>query len=246
MDQQTKPKKKKKRIWLYILSGLLVIILGFAGYVLYEFKIKQYDVADPVVDEIIEENYVIDLPDGNKMIIDKEGNIVEEKGTTETVAEESDTETSTQTETDTESSTGRDQATNNNNNSGTPATSKPKPEKPTVASIKQKYMPAIQALESQANTKINGLVQQAKNEYVAKKSNGESISFGYFYNKYLGAADALEQSTDAAFNSIISVVENELVNNGFSKDHVNSLRTEYEATKEARRSNLYNKALEML
>lgn len=244
-DQQSTP-KKKKRIWLYILSGFLLILLGIAGFIVYEFKIKQYDVADPVVDEIIDENYVIELPDGKQLVIDKEGQIVEE------IAGE--TPSTTDTNAQPTGSTGNGVVSNSNdigssntnnnetNNNETDQTTK----KQSVASIKEKYKPTLEALQAQANSKITGIIEQAKGEYVSKKSNGESISFGYFYNKYMGAADALEASTDAAFNSIITIIESELEQNGYSRTHVSTLREEYNAMKETRRSNLLNKALELL
>ncbi|MFY3790530.1 hypothetical protein ACOQFO_02240 [Ureibacillus sp. MALMAid1270] len=258
-DRSKKSKKKKKKIWLYVLSGFLLIILGLGGYIIYELKIKQYDVADPVVDELIEENYVIQLPDGSELVIDKEGNIVEEKPAESNAESTTANNTNSQTNESTENTNTGDTNTSNTNNQNQgatagkdnksqdkPTTNQPTEEKPTVATIKAKYMPTLEALEAQAETKINGLISQAKKEYSTKKSNGESISFGYFYNKYMGAADALEASTDAAFNSLIKVIENDFERNGFSKDHASSFRDEYNATKETRRSNLLKKALEVL
>ena len=50
------------------------------------WKIKEYDVADEQVDEIIKENITVDLPDGTKLVLDSEGNIIEEVAPTTTDA----------------------------------------------------------------------------------------------------------------------------------------------------------------
>src|SRR5690606_8731231 len=104
--------------------------------------------------------------------------------------------------------------------------------KPTVAQIKQKYMPTIKDLETQANNNLDSLIGKAFSEYQAKKKNDEKISVGYFYNKYMNAALQIESSTDAVFNSIVTIVEKDLEENGFDKGHAQSLRDEYEAAKE--------------
>lgn len=253
------PKKKKRKIWLYILLTFGLIILAGAGYIFYELKIKQYDVADPVIDELIEEEFVIDLPDGKQIVLDKDGKIIEERSGSASTTGGTETEPS-------ESANNTDRLITNSASNGSgdsvseygqsEETSKPsdqsnltKPvneEKPTVSSIKEKYMPTLEALQVQANEKINGLVGQAYSEYVAKRQKGEEVSFGYFYNKYIGAADTLEASTDAVFNSIMTIIESELAANGFNKEHADSFRDEYNAQKEQRRNALMNKALEAL
>ena len=84
-------------------------------------------------------------------------------------------------------------------NPGSSSTGSSKPavaeQKPTVTSIKQKYAPMFENLQSQADGKLNALTERAKKEYSDKKDNGEKIDFGYFYNKYAGAAKGLEAQT---------------------------------------------------
>ena len=116
-------------------------------------------------------------------------------------------------------------------------------QKPTVASIKQKYAPTFGALQSQADGKLNALVGRAKSEYSTKKANGESIDFGYFYNKYVGAANGLEAQTDAVFNGVISAVQKDLTANGYDKSYAQSFIDEYNAKKKARRDSLLSKAM---
>jgi len=246
-------KKKKKKLWLYILVTFLLIVFGITGYIFYELKLKHYDIADPVVDQIIDENYVVELPGGNQVMIDKEGNILEEvskepsekpdpiaNNSTQPNVSSGNTNQNTTTKPNTSAPT-----TGNTQSQNKPETTKQTNEKPSVASIKEKYLPTLKALEEQANTKINGLLEQAKQEYKTKKSNGKSISFGYFYNKYYGAAEKLEKNSDAAFNSIMKIVESELETSGYSKVHAQSFREEYNSMKEKRKNSLLSKALEL-
>lgn len=244
-----KKKRKKNRMkkWLrttLILALVLVAIVG--GYALYEFKLKTYDIADEKVDEIIEDNYTIELPDGTEITLDRDGEIVKETSSQivssnqenanpsesissgqNTVSNSSDEKTAISASLPKENKEGNDTSAKTIEN-----------KKPTVKSIKEKYRPALEALQSQASSRINNLIGNAKSEYVQKQANGESISPGYFYNKYMGAANSLEASTDAAFNSLIKIVENDLAKNGYDKSHAQSFREEYATSKEALRSNL--------
>ena len=98
-------------------------------------------------------------------------------------------------------------------------------------------------LQAQANGRIDALVGRALAEYQGKKASGESVNYAYFYNKYSSAASELEGRTDTVFYQLISVIEKELESNGYGKSHAQSLVSEYEAQKEARRDALLNKAM---
>ena len=106
----------------------------------------------------------------------------------------------------------------------------------TVAQIKQKYQPAMNELEAQANARINGLVGRAKNEYSTKKANGESISYSYFYSKYTSAAAEAESRTDTVFYGVLNAMKSELKANGLAESHADSFIADYEARKDARKS----------
>lgn len=225
-----------KRVWKYILLVFVLLVVSIGGYGLYIFKFKEYDVADPEVEEIIEDPYVITLPDGTEIVVDKEGNIIEERKD-EPAEENSDGSQNedTQSEDPTPSENDPNQVTGDSEQ-----------QRLTVAEIKEKYIPSLKELENQANSNLDALIQKAYDEYSAKRANGESIDIGYFYNKYMGAADGLEARTDAAFNALMTIIENELEENGYSKAHAQSLRDDYNAAKEERRSNLLKKAKEYL
>lgn len=225
-----------KRVWKYILLVFVLLVVSIGGYGLYIFKFKEYDVADPEVEEIIEDPYVITLPDGTEIVVDKEGNIIEERKD-EPAEENSDGAQNeyTQSENSTSSENNPNQVTGDSEQ-----------QRLTVAEIKEKYIPSLKELENQANSNLDALIQKAYDEYSAKRANGESIDIGYFYNKYMGAANGLEARTDAAFNALMTIIENELEENGYSKAHAQSLRDDYNAAKEERRSNLLKKAKEYL
>lgn len=113
----------------------------------------------------------------------------------------------------------------------------------TVSTIKGKYKPTINELQSQVDGKINSLIGRAKNEYATKKANGESVNYAYFYNKYMSAAEGLEAQTDAVFNGVVSSLEKDLQANGYDKSYSKSVRDEYAAQKKARRDSIMNKAM---
>ncbi|SER71271.1 hypothetical protein [Psychrobacillus sp. OK032] len=232
---------KKLKIFFIV---ALVIILGAGGYLLYMFKFKEYDVADEEVSEIVADPYKVELPDGSTLIIDEQGEVVVE----ETGSSENNTNTvTTSGSANSEKLAGKtagsstDLTSTENNTSGTTTTSSN--EKPTVASIKDKYRPALEGLEAQADSKINALIGHAVSEYNGKKANGEKVDFGYFYNKYTAAAGNLEASTDTVFYAVIGAVEKDLAANGYDKSYAQNFKDEYEATKKARRDGILKKAL---
>lgn len=216
---------KKFKVFLLV---ALVIVLGAGGYLLYMFQFKEYEVADETVKEIVEEPYKVELPDGSTIVIDENGEVVIESATSE---EGSNTETTAEPPSNSTSA--------GNGTTGTTTST----EEPTVVIIKDKYKPALEGLEGQADAKINALVGRAKSEYQDKQANGEKIDYGYFYNKYMSAANDLEANTDTTFDAVLNVVENDLAANGYDESYAQSFKEEYEATKKARRDSLLNKAL---
>ena len=264
----------KMRILKWLLLSLGIVILLGGSYILYEFKFKTYDVADEKVDEIVEEGYEIQLPDGTSMKVGNDGRIIEENN--EAIAKEEEAETEKKVENDVPvANAAPKESTTSSENTAPPvkkeqtetvvkeeepvekeaAPAKPanpqpsnppaaKPAPVTAESIKNKYRGSFVSLEEQAEARVNNLVAAAKKEYAQKKANGEKISAGYFYTKYMNSSSSLEASTDTAFENLMKVVEADLVANGFNKSEAQSFRTEYEQAKEQRRSSLMKKALE--
>lgn len=237
--------KKKFKIASILLG---IIVLCAAGYILYIMKFKEYDVADESVDEIIGETFEIELPDGSKITLNEDGEVLEDASTvTDSTSEDNETTSST----DSTISTTKNDGNVVTSTAGTTTKPTPKPTqpstpgneeaKPTVSSIKEKYTPAFHALEGQADTKLNALVGRAKNEYLSKKDNGEKIDYGYFYNKYTSAAAELEGRTDAVFTGVLKAVEKDLEKNGYDKSYANSFVEQYNAQKKSRKDSLMKK-----
>ncbi|GKW45345.1 hypothetical protein [Planococcus sp. NCCP-2050] len=296
-----------KKHWKKIVLVLGIIFLSVAGYLVYLFQFKEYDVADEQVDEITKENYEVELPDGSKIIVDGDGNVIEEGSDGSSADGSKDSSSETAAGTDGNSSEGSSSSNSESgaseggstgstsgtagtstSNGGTSSGSSDKASgsgsnsgsttgntgsngsgssnsgkgsaggsgnsgsgnsgsdagsgKVTVAQIKQKYEPSLADIENQANSRINGLVSRAKSEYDSKKANGESISYGYFYNKYMSAATELEGRTDTVFYAVLGSMKKELKANGLAESHADSLVSEYEARKEQRKSDLISKA----
>ncbi|WP_438296726.1 hypothetical protein [Sporosarcina sp. FA15] len=240
--------KKKLKIFLLI---LLIVLLATAGTLLYFFKFKEYDVADEEVAKIIEDPYTIEMPDGTTITVDANGEVVESVEPTLPPVTEGTSSEGTSTDGSEVKGTSTDGSKGGGTSSGDKAPSSTTGEsnttetipKPTVSTIKQKYVPTLENLQSQADSKLNTLVGHAKKEYSDKKASGESISYGYFYNKYVGAANGLEARTDAVFAGVIKGVEKDLVANGYDKSYAQNLIDDYNAKKKARKDSLLNKAM---
>lgn len=237
----------------YIAIAFAVIVLAVGGYLAYEFKFKTYDTADTEVDALLEESFEIELPDGSVIHVDKEGNVVEGKvdNSAQQTTEETDSTNGNGASTDSENSeptSANDDQTATNppkTEPGKDPASNPTPteEKVTVATIKAKYEQTFANLENQSRARLDALISQAYSEYSAKKKNGESISYGYFYQKYMGAATAVESATDATVKVMVGLVEKDLQENGFDKSYAQTFAEDYKTTKKALRDELMDKAL---
>jgi ABC-type cobalt transport system substrate-binding protein len=252
-----------KKVWKYILSFLLVIILATAGTIYYFLNVKTYDIADEEIKEIVESDFDIVLPGEENSLPsnnDENSNSNDSNGDTKSNETESDSEnssangvTSNSIDNKSSESTGNSQTDTNKSDKNT--TTKPnsnnQPNKnttptKTVKQIKDLYRPVFKSLQSQANGKVDSLVSRAIGEYRAQQSNGESISYSYFYQKYSSAGKELEAKTDDTFNYIYTALENELKSNGYSTSHAKDFRDQYEVSKKERESQLLSKAREAL
>ena len=223
------------RKFKYFLLVVLVLLLAVGGYITYELKFKQYDIADDNVDTIIDETFTIEMPDGTVLVVNKDGNIVEEAQSSNSQSNSSSVNAEKPNVTLTENK-------NSPSDENIRGTSGDRDEvKITVATVKDKYRSAFEMIESQSRERLNNLITQAKTEYSMKKANGESISYGYFYTKYMGAANSIEASTDATINALVEIVKQDLKKNGFTDTYAESFIVEYETTKEALRAEMWNK-----
>ncbi|KAB7707410.1 hypothetical protein F9802_06565 [Bacillus aerolatus] len=224
----------------FSLVALLVLAAGTGAAIYYFAKVKNYDVADQKVDEIIEKQYSIKLPDGTSLPegikkdadgsvwIDKNGHYILENGST--VAPEK-----WMTENSQLGNSGIASANTLADGGNDPN------KKVTVDTIKNRYASTFSNLQGQAENQLGTLVGQAKKEYTQKLANGEKINPAYFYQKYSNAADAVESKTDAAFNTVYNTLKNDLKNNNYSTSHAEPFKTSYENVKAQQRNELMKK-----
>ena len=201
-----------------IITILILLMAGVGGTAYYFLKVKTYDLSqDTVLEGISEEQYEIVLPPDMDLTKDGSNSLKEEiPSFTETV--------------------GQTQQENSQSSKS----------KVTVETIKEKYRPSFENLESQANGKIKALVDHAVSEYKEKKANGEKISVNYFLTKYKTAGEALEAKTDQAFEQVYGALQKELKANGFNPDEAVDVRASYEASKKERKNALLSSALDNL
>lgn len=210
------------RKWKIVLIGFVLIFFISLGTVYFYIKSTANDIViDCDIEEIIETQYTFELPEdrGSSPFFKKEEEASQITNESKIVHYNKEN---------------TNENAHTNNTEGTPAA--------TPEVILESYRPAIESLESQANRKINALVETAFSEYSAKKQTGEKVSIGYFYNKYSAAAKELETKTDQAFAYILSTIEADLEQNGFGVEHVKEYEEHYEAIKKERRAELLEKA----
>jgi hypothetical protein len=242
-----------KKVWKFLLLSLLVVILAVGGTIYYFLNVKTYEVADKEIEEITESDYEIVLPDIDEPTTpsdDSSNSDSKDQSSEESKSDSTTTNSNNSKNNSKSTSTASDNKKEETNSGSTSdkntSENQPKPVEVTVASIKEKYRPVFESLESQANAKIDGLVNRAISEYHQKKDSGESISVAYFFQKYTTAGKELESNTDDAFNYIYSSLQDNLKKHGYSPNHAQDFKDQYESAKRARESALLNKAREAL
>ncbi|MGI2327568.1 hypothetical protein [Planococcus sp. YIM B11945] len=244
-----------KKVGLFL--GMALFCLG--GYLVYLFEFKDYDVADAEVDDITNEEYVIELSDGSKIILDEFGNLIRKD---EPVASSGDNmddfnlfkprefmvdvfaakmaptkkievvAVANQKTAPVEKAkaSGAKSTTNSSTNST------------SLKHIKQKYQSAMVDIEVQSKARIYDLIDVAKEEFHGKETKNKTISYPYFYNKYTAAAADLEKRTDQIFYALLEAMKQDLKANGYSESTADSYAQEYEKRKNKLRNELLKKA----
>jgi hypothetical protein len=222
--------------WKIILSVVVLLLVAGAGTLYYFLNIKDYQTADAKVDEIVKNDFNVKLPSED----------VSEDGSGAEVTEQSSdlTADASGTVDPAVSATGTTQSQSTNKDAG--QVKKPSVVKLTAGAILEKYQPAFNDLQTQADGKLNALLSYAFSEYQTKKSNGDEVSYFYFYSKYNGAAKKLEASTDQSFDYIYNALVKELEKNGYSSNEAKSIKDHYQNLKKQRRSALMDKAVAYL
>lgn len=225
--------------WKIITSIIAFLLVVGAGTIYYFLDIKEYKTADTKVEDIVEDDYQVKLPDETP----QEGNsneVTDQQSDQQTVSQGSGT-AKAEFVANTNSSNRVVNKTNHTKNIAVKTSSKP-----TAASIIAKYQPTFQDLEGQADSKLNALLSYAFSEYQTKKASGEEISYFYFYSKYNSAAKKLEASTDSSFNYVYNALVKELEKSGYSSTDAKTIKEHYLSVKKQKRSSLMNRAVEQL
>lgn len=223
--------------WKIIVSIVVLIIAVGAGSIYYLLKIKDYETTDTKVDEIVEGNFDIKLPEGasnessGQPSADDGTDSQPEKSVTTTLDSTSGTETDTGTDTTVSKVTDDGKNTN-----------KEQKETVTAASIIEKYQPSFRDLENQAIGKLDALLSYALIEYNSQKEKGEDISYIYYYTKYNAAAKKLEAGADATFTYIYDELVKDLKKSGYDDSEAQAIKNQYASMKKERRSVLITKA----
>lgn len=250
------------KLWKKVILGLFAVLLLVAGYIFYIFFLKEYDTADEEVDTITKSEYDIVLPDVSST--PEETNSVETSEGDSLVTEEnkadSEGEATETVSTSPQKSSSSQEDTNKGQTEKTPQNSNQSDKKEntkndssqgsgsdlTANLIVELYRPSFENLQSQANSRIDALINKAISEYKQRKSSGQSISYGYFYQKYKSAADVLEEKTDTSFNVIIKSLEKDLEKHGFDSKQAQQFWDIYNNEKQKREDALLTKAKDLL
>lgn len=231
-----------------VLLLLGIVLICSAGYLIYLFGFKNYDIADAEVDNLTKEEYVIELADGSKIILDKQGNLIRHlEGNDEAIqmeqfrkgnpySETTDPAVASVTSENEKQKNAKDgdakESTEQVNAEKSAKSKQTKSTALTEKEVKKNYEPAIADIERQANASLNNLIDLAKEEYFKMEENAQEISYPYFYNKYSAAASKLEKRTDDVFYALMEVMRQDLKANGLPDDLPKSLSKEYENRKD--------------
>jgi hypothetical protein len=111
--------------------------------------------------------------------------------------------------------------------------------------VEDRYIAAMEAVQTQAESLLDDLINEAKFEYqnLTAEEKDDFFVTGKLASKYMARANELEAMIDEAVESLLADMKAELSANGFSTESVEALQESYEAAKKARREELLTKAL---
>ncbi|MBQ2613922.1 MAG: hypothetical protein IJB80_01150 [Clostridia bacterium] len=95
----------------------------------------------------------------------------------------------------------------------------------------------IYVLRSSFVGRLNGLVAQAKQEYI---NGGGSVSKGAILKRYMGIASGLEGQCDGQMESLLSQIKAELEKTGGDLSLIGQIRSTYQGEKRAKKAEILN------
>jgi|GEM_PF-2831036 len=111
------------------------------------------------------------------------------------------------------------------------------------------YSQALNQQKNQAFAMVDGLLGEAKAEYLTLTASGEAtaVNKGKLATEFLAKANVMEGQMDASFDSLVGTMEQQLLSEGIEPDIIIAkYRAEYNSIKEANRSALMAKAMAAL
>ena len=123
----------------------------------------------------------------------------------------------------------------------------PVPDPARIQTVVSSYEAGFAKLQAQGNSVIDGLIADAKAEYIALKESGAGKSaILNLAVSYMGKATAMEKEVDAGFTALLSGLSSELKAAGMAEKeiaaYVSELQAAYKVEKDARRNALLDKA----
>jgi hypothetical protein len=219
-----------RKKWL-IVTGACVLLLGSAGCFGYQFMFhREIRAADVHVDErffdfsdVINESQPTAAPG-----VSQSNQTSPQGASTNQPVSASGSSAATQTP-----------ATTNGVGTTTPNATPSQP--PTVGSIREKYYPRFEKLQSVAQSRLNQLISNAKQDYKKSKKTG-SPSLADLAATYTSAANKLQTSVDQAFYLILGQMKDELSQAGLPLDLADEAESVYQARKTQKKAELLGKA----
>ena len=248
-------KKKKKWIWLIVLSVVLLIaimlialaiwqrnniqaVLNYSKYSKTELEQKLSESHETLVEQI--EKYAPDLmrdfteeekrqiASGEKTKEEVVEAMIEERAQKMAAADKNGAESGNKT------SSSSNQA-NKNSQGAKPSSSGNAKE--TSEKIIGRYTAKIYSVRSKFVGQLNALEAQAKADYIRQKNQtGTAPSVSQMVSKYLGKASSLEKQCDSQMAGILSSLKSELKQNGMDTSIVSSIKAEYENEKSLKKA----------
>lgn len=108
------------------------------------------------------------------------------------------------------------------------------------------YTARLQNLAASYESRLNGLISEAFNEYQSDKNQGKDVSVAAMAFKYMSEGNALEKQCDAQFYPLLDEFEADLRKNNLPLDAAIKAKQEYESAKVNRKKELLSAAAKMI
>ena len=212
-----------------MIAGILVAGLCFGGWYVWQENRVYIEMAKEVIvskNEKTKDNKMIEAPIEQSVAMEGAVDVVESESTPMTPPE---VEQNSGIKGQTETAVKPEETSNIANDQ--------------EAALVKDYREKFAALRDEYQGKINALLVQAKEEYLAVPEEKRETAKFTLGLKYLKKGKALEDECDDRFEALLAQMKKELQKNGFTTDEVKIAQTRYEGEKQARQRALMEKML---